>query len=351
MISFSIWSFDKKGYTLEDIEEKIKAESNRIISDKLSIVSSFIDIESYENAKDDSNIKNITVFDKNVKYILIKLTPEEIDSNSTPEMDVLIYEFDNIIKIIAYRGFNTANKILKQFFKKTSWGNISSERLNVNEDLLYWMFKLNIEKSTRDSVDKDNTLYIHSLKRYIGSSKDQGNTLTGEGDRISDILGTWAFLLDNDVKLLKARIIYNKPDTFHSLIMQIQLTGTLKFDLASYSGAFQELKDNNELMSVLSILITEFIMPILIDSYQEALNSNTWCPPVKLDFIDRISRKIIDRVNEEVSNLRKTVQQTAISDNSLINESTNDKDINLGIIDCCENEDINDDLDIDDIDE
>ncbi|WP_322395689.1 hypothetical protein, partial [Clostridium perfringens] len=159
---------------------------------------------------------------------------------------------------------------------------------------LYWMYKLNIENSTRDSVDSGNTLYIHSLKRYTGSSKDQGNTLTGEGDRISDILGTWAFLLDNDVKLLKARIIYHKPNALHSLIMQIQLTGTLKFDLASYNGPFQYLNDNNKLMSASSILITEFIIPLLINSYQEALNNYTWCPPVKLDFIDRISRKIID---------------------------------------------------------
>lgn len=336
MISFSKWSFCNT-YTLANIIDKILLEPEVSISDKLKITSSFID-GTIENPH--SNIKEMKIVDKDIKYIHIKLTPEGLDSNSIPDMDVLIYELDNSLKIIAFRGFTTANKILKYFFRNISWGGISSQKPDINEDLLYWMFKLIIEKSTKDSLDENNTLYIHSLKRYRGSSKDQGNTLTGEGDRISDILGTWAFLLDNDVKLLKTRIIYKNSQIPHSLIIQIQLTGTLKFDISSYSGDFTNLySDENELIVASSILITEFIIPLLIDSYQNALKDSSWCPPVKLDFIDRISRKIIDRVKNEVVYLKQTIQQTSLNTTTR-NETISENDIN---------DDINDDLNIDDI--
>ncbi|MEW9079904.1 hypothetical protein [Terrisporobacter glycolicus] len=336
MISFSKWSFSN-AYTLENIIDKICDEPEVSISDKLKITSSFINSNAGTQY---SNIKNLNIVDKDIRYIYIKLTPEGLDSNSIPDMDILIYELDNDLKIIAFRGFTTANKILKYFFKNISWGSILSQKPDINEDLLYWMFKLIIEKSTKDSLDENNILYIHSLKRYRGSSKDQGNTLTGEGDRISDILGTWAFLLDNDVKLLKTRIIYKSCIVPHSLIMQIQLTGTLKFDINSYSGEFVNLYDDEtKLIIASSILITEFIMPLLINSYQNALNDSSWCPPVKLDFIDRISRKIIDRVSDEVIHLKQAIQQISVPVNA-ITENITENDIN---------DDINDDLDIDDI--
>lgn len=127
-------------------------------------------------------------------------------------------------------------------------------------------------------------MYLNSLKRYKGVTKDQGNTLTGEGDRISDILGTLTFLLDNDdLKLLKAQMVYKTADAFHSLVFELKLTGTLKFDSSFYRGDFSFT--NEKLMIALSILITDVIMPIIISSYQSAIANAKWSALIKRDFI------------------------------------------------------------------
>lgn len=321
MISFSTWSFNND-YTFEDIIHKINKENTRRVSDRLTISSTNI-----LNC-DNNNYLSLNILGKNTKCIFVKLLPNDLNQ-SVSDIDVLIYEFDNKIRINAFRGFSTANKILRQFFTEASWGKINPEKSDVNEDLLYWMFKLIIDKSTNTPLEPDNKLYINSLKRYRGSSKDQGNNFTGEGDRISDILGTLAFLLDNDVKLLKTRIIYHTPDVFHSLVLEIKLTGTLKFDTNYYDGQFKSLNNTSELTIALSILITEFIIPILIDSYKYAITNHKWNPSLKRDFIERIGDKIKERVDNEIHKVTKSIQQISMStdiDNNELDDAAIDSE-------------------------
>lgn len=110
MISFSTWSFNND-YTFEDIIHKINKENTRRVSDRLTISSTNI-----LNC-DNNNYLSLNILGKNTKCIFVKLLPNDLNQ-SVSDIDVLIYEFDNKIRINAFRGFSTANKILRQFLQK-----------------------------------------------------------------------------------------------------------------------------------------------------------------------------------------------------------------------------------------
>lgn len=308
MISFSCWSFNNS-FTIEEIASKILTSPDRQVTNTYSIqFSKIIDFSQ-------TDIPTLNILDKNIKYIYFKLSPLNINPTIVSDMDVVIYEFENNIFVNAFRGYSTAHKLLRQYFTKDTWGELQDRKPAIDEDLLYWMFKSFIDKSSRSPLDSDNSLYVTSLKRYMGITKDQGNTLTGEGDRITEILGTLAFLLNNDLKLLKTKVIYNiggQSKVHHALVLEIQLKGTIKFDINYYQGDFKNLSID-KLKVAASILITKVIIPIIIKSYQESIINAEWSKSLKRDFIKRIGEEIKERVDTEIEKLNKSIPKVSQS--------------------------------------
>ncbi|MCC0693026.1 hypothetical protein [Clostridioides sp. ZZV14-6387] len=338
LVSFSCWTLNNK-LTIEQIAERILDTPNRQISDNYSI--NFSKILDF----DKDNVTVLSILDKEIKCIFFKLSPVSTEQHSLTDIDVLIYEFNNDVYINAFRGHQTSQKLLKQYFNKDTWGELQNQRPDIGEDLLYWMFKSFLDKSPKSPLDSGKSLYLTSLKRYRGSTKDLGNTLTGEGDRITKILGTLAFLLNNNLKLLKNKVTYSIGGIFHSLVLEIQLTGTIRFDQNYYTGDFKRLGNLEKLNAAISILIIKIIIPIIVQSYQESIINAEWSPALKRDFIKRIAEDIKERVDIEIEKLDKSIPKLApeeVDVNKIQNLSMDEVATDLLPI--------NNELDMDDID-
>lgn len=301
MVTFSCWTFNEN-HSLDDIAQEISSNTQKYISTDCSLTISTI------NGFDISTPNSINVLDKDINFLFFTLCVNYSNQSQNQDMDVLIYEFEGSIKINAFRGQKTAHKYLKLYFCDDFLGKPIDDKPEISEDLLYWIFKSFID-TPRSPLYHSNCLYIKSLKRYRGVTKDQNNTLMGEGDRISDILGTLAFLLDNDdLKMLRPKITYTDQNSNHTLLIDVRLTGTLKFDMSHYSGNFVFDDNLNKLKIILSIFYSRIILPIIVSSYKKARIDDIWSPILKRDFIIRIGDKIKTRVDIELQKLNNEIE-------------------------------------------
>ncbi len=107
--------------------------------------------------------------------------------------NILIFECNSMVYGVFYCGIARAKQLVKDIFPSETWGNITPVEHNLNEDLLYWIFKKYIDIPD-EPLSQSAQIYVTSLESYMGKTRDNVNAMRGEGSRISTILGTLAFL-------------------------------------------------------------------------------------------------------------------------------------------------------------
>ncbi len=292
MEKISCWEFKKHSdidKVISMIEEDRKRYKDRVV---------FLIGENQESYK-----KQVKILDKDIEYSFIKIKTE--DSYSKEHYtNILLYKIDEgCVKLNVFRGSKNTLNIIKPYFYDSKWEGIRENKLNISDDLLFWLFKSYLEFKS-ESLSKSDLIYINALKGYSGETKDKGNRIRGEGERISDILGTLAFLLNNDpLKMIRPKIFYKYGKEMHDILLEIKMTGTTRIDVKNYKGSFNGKYEGDELVAILSILCSEFILPKLILSYKEAKDNDEWNISIKRDFLRRIGIEIQDRVTFELEKL------------------------------------------------
>lgn len=302
MIKTSYWKFSKT-LNLDNAIELINSKLEKDISDQYKIV-----IKPIMNTTDDMSInkKSFKISETDIEYVFFRLSyivkaTGVIESDT----DIVIY-YDDILRMNVHRGRQNVKKYINNYFDEDKWGKIIDDMPGVSEDLLYWVFKSYID-NPRTALSNDNKLFLSSLKGYRGVTKDQNNSLRGDGDRISEILGTLAFLLNNDLKMLRPKVTYIVGDEKHNVLMDIRLTGTIMFEISDYKGFFNGKDEKEELPCILSILCSRHIIPKFISSYNYAIESKSWSSVLKRDFLKRIGEEIKTRVDIELEKLDKEI--------------------------------------------
>ncbi|MDU2591728.1 MAG: hypothetical protein E7C86_03825 [Paeniclostridium sordellii] len=250
--------------------------------------------------------KSVNLFNKDIEYCFIRLRTEET-SGKENFTDILMYSIDGSkVKMNVFRGNTNTTNIIRPYFNQPHWGELGDfkeNKLEVTEDLLFWLFKMYIDTKTI-SLSKIDDIYINALKGYSGVTKDNNNRVRGEGERISEILGTLAFLLNNDpLKMLRPKIYLKYGSETHDILLELKMSGTIKIDSRNYKGSFLGVYSDEELVAILSLLCSEFIIPKLIQSHRDALIDDRWNISLKKDFLQRIGTEIQNRVQFELNKL------------------------------------------------
>ena len=305
MIKTSYWKFSKI-LNIDEVIQQINSKLEKDVDEKSKIIINSI-------ANEDIIKQSFKISENKIDYICFKLVYVlKSTGNIESETEIVIYYDDELIMNV-HRGRQNVKKYISSYFDEEIWGKIVDDKPGVSEDLLYWVFKSYID-NPRTSISNDNSLYLSSLKGYRGVTKDQNNSLKGEGDRITEILGTLAFLLNNDLKMIRPKVTYLINDEKHTVLIDIRLTGTIMFEISEYKGDFNRKYELTKMTYILSILCSRYIIPKFISSYNHAIQSKSWSAALKRDFLKRIGEEIKTRVDIELDKLDKEI---AADDNGI----------------------------------
>ncbi|NMS90570.1 hypothetical protein HGQ85_11565 [Clostridioides difficile] len=319
MIRFSYWKF-KKEYTLDEVI--IKLNNKKTVTNSSNCIASIS--ENSDIVKKETYISS-----KTIEYIFFKILISHPETEEIPEeTKILIYNnSENKLKMIVFRGITNVQKHIDKYFKKNDWGAIVYDTPAITEDLLYWMFKFYMDTPSNPLSSLGN-IYINLLTAYSGVTKDRNNTLSGNGDRICEILGTLAFLLSNDdLQMLRPQVHYKSEKENHNIIIEFKPKGTFSIDESSYNGDLLKKHTKEDLKHILVILCTNNIIPNIIYAYLEAKENEKWNISLKKDFIERMGSKIKARVDIELNKLGKEIAEEKSFEKKAKNIANNVKKI------------------------
>ncbi|PGT73597.1 hypothetical protein [Priestia megaterium] len=250
---------------------------------------------------------------------------DKVDRVNPYQVNILVFQFDSKVYSIVFSGINRAKAIVKDIFTVETWGNINPVAFNINEDLLYWIFKRFID-TPRESLSDEKQVYITSLESYMGKTRDNINAMRGEGSRISTILGTLAFLFNNEeLKAIRPSIQYGNE----KVLVEIGLTGTFKTWPQAYRGQYFRTLTGQRKENAVAIYIFQWIIPLLIECYDENYRNNKWSPQLKVDFLKRLGTMIRDEVDNVLLRIeRESLQQHEVDDLETL--EADDFDLEIG---------------------
>ncbi|MEK4739911.1 MULTISPECIES: hypothetical protein [Bacillus] len=227
------------------------------------------------------------------------------------QAEVLLFEYNNEVKCIVFKGVTLAKTILTDCLPIDRWGERDVAQLPVTEDLLYWIFKRYIDLR-QSPLSPQHNMYVTALKSYAGKTRDNVNAMRGMGNRISTILGTLAFLFNNEnLKAVRPQLQYEGE----VMLIEVSLTGTCRIWEEEYQGRWL-MHGGNRLTNILAMYCFVVIIPNLIDSYRENIARGVWSPQLKVEFLQSLGNEIKDQVDAELNRLQIEI----IEDNDELQE-------------------------------
>lgn len=324
MIKLSNWYLE--GYTdIEDTLENLLANreiNNPIEWDLRPLTYRVVEKQDFPLDR----IHEIEVEGDSVRFIYFNVVVEKLKRNWLPEQiledrinvyqsDILIYQDGNKVRLIVMSSKTNSVRIIKSFFDQERWGGVVEEN-NIDKDLLYWVF-YRLREFPNTQLIEDSGLYLTGLVSYMGKSKDEINAVRGQGVRVGALLGTLAFIFNDDnLKALKPEIQFND----HTIIAEINFNNAHKIDDASYRGEFIALDEECKIIA-LTILMCKTIVPRLEEAYSVSKELGEWSPQIKLVFLRNIGNTIaetvecqMNRIHEEIRNMEKGREEPEVDE-------------------------------------
>lgn len=330
MITFSFWnfeSFNSISQVIELLEENKKVDIN--IDEKQwthkAPVSEFKDIDGYGI----NSIKNVSFNNKNIKFIYFEgfaerpvhknswldengIIKERADLINDYKCNIILFEYNLSVHGVFFRAKSTAERIIKYIFKNEIWGNITEKLFGINEDLFYWIFQ-RVKDYSDEPLYRNSDMNISGLQSYIGKTKDNVNAVRGEGDRIAAMLGTIAFLFNNEsLKAVRPEIQYKG----NKILVEMSLVGTFKLWDSKYV-VVGDLVDTDELTQLFKMVIyvSLELIPKLIECYKMNVVEKQWSPQMKLYFLKTLGNEIMQKVNVELKTIKEQINKEGLIEN------------------------------------
>ncbi|WP_144561370.1 hypothetical protein [Bacillus mycoides] len=219
---------------------------------------------------------------------------------------VLVFENRNRVFAIVFCGATNGKRVMKKLFPSEVFGLIEPCEDGLTEDLLYWLFKHYIDVPD-DPLSEGHEIFVIALESYRGTTRDNANAVTGEGSRISTILGTLAFLFNNEkLKSLRPQIQYMDE----AVSVELRLTGTFALWPNTYNGEYFRGLTGIEKQNALAIYVFLQMLPSIVECYNTSTENQEWSPQLKIDFVRRLGSMIRQRVDAELVRIEEESRGT-----------------------------------------
>lgn len=342
MIKFSTWYFQRFN-NLNDVIEVLR--ENRTIVNNIDWDDRdlFYRIEEAEGFNiNEGNVININGEDIRYIYFSVLVEREKRIWNQTQPIedrihpyreDVLLYEDNNTIKLIVLATRKNSERIIKFMFPNEVWGEILEEN-HIDKDFLYWVFyRLRNFENTVELADNSN-LYLTGLKSYMGKSRDEVNAVRGSGVRVAALLGTLAFIFNNeDLRALRPEFQY----IGHTIVTEIHLDNSNRIYDKYYRGEFLGLDDSVRRIAIL-LFVCKSMISKLVECYEVNINLDLWSQKIKLNFLQSIGNSIRDTVDNELHRIENEMDRYRLNEDYEENDEIDEDDDEI------ENEEFEDEL-------
>ncbi|OMD83450.1 hypothetical protein BSK49_24505 [Paenibacillus odorifer] len=186
-------------------------------------------------------------------------------------------------------------RIVKDLLPQNIWGEtiMFPPEFQMPDDLLYWLLNKFINGGRR--LGNTPLVFIREWLGFHGTTQDNTHRLTGEGEQISAILGTLAFLFMNDpLKALSLDIQYEDE----RLTTHYGINGNCKIDESEYQGVIANRYIDMDRQALLILLIYKKIIPSIVGYYDQSCDHGEWNEGLRREFTEGIGQTIIQRIRE-----------------------------------------------------
>lgn len=219
-----------------------------------------------------------------------QLRPRE-ERISTVKSDAVFFQYrDEVFVVFLTHTEKTMSRLKQELLIEQYWGEIESAvDFTVNDDFLYWLLYRRME---HQGVICQN-LEVTRISAYIGLATEETQKVSGEGDKIYELLGTMAFLFDNEpLDSLLVDIRYGTENCS----FKIHRSGQVKIIDLAYFGNYCGNHTGRARNARLCILIYTVIIPALLNEYELHKQNTQWSTNQRLKFVNNTGMEIIRRV-------------------------------------------------------
>lgn len=225
---------------------------------------------------------------------------ERADRINKVDSDILFFEHDTCVYVAIYMNYTKStvykiNYILKDLFVENIWGTttILPPEFHITDSTYYWLLSKFLIGDKIISTTPNMT--IDTFTGYSGAAADNAHLMTGEGERISALLGTLAFIFGDDtLKSLRLSICFESNENF---LFELSQKGNIR--LIEYEGSLMFDETHKEKI-ILTLILYKKIIPGIIRSYNAAEGNGEWNSQIKLQFIHSVGDQIITKVKDEM---------------------------------------------------
>lgn len=219
-----------------------------------------------------------------------QLLPKE-DRVKVAKSDIVFFQYNySIYAAFFTHNNNTINRLKQEVLIKEIWGDIvDAVEFQVEDDFLYWLVYRRME---HDGVASDD-LDITGISGYIGLSVEETHRMTGEGERVYELLGTMAFIFGNE-PLDSLHVAIRQQTEICSFI--IDRIGSTKFFDTEYQGNYCGNHVGKAKQARLCLLIYTVLIPALRAAYELHRGNNEWSYHQRETFVKNIGFEILRRV-------------------------------------------------------
>lgn len=301
MLQTTRW-IDQNAKDLKEVEDKLLSEH---LDQKNENTASFVNwkIKKHfdENKKQKFNGKELeyNYYSFSVDAIPAGMIQDD-DSITKKSGFIIVYSVNKKIKYIISRN-SDALLLLRKMLNYSGKNEIIKNNFSFSEDMFVWLISkvYNAENTFESgSIDLDN-LSIDTIKGFKGNTEDLLTKISAKGESVMNIISTLSFLIESqNLNQITMDIAYK---THSNIEITLNNKNILALKEETYLG--QRMIDNNnreEILSTIILVLYTEIIPILIQAYQDDIESDQWNRDKFVDFLqnvaDDLSEKVVNRI-------------------------------------------------------
>ena len=302
---------------IDETETSLKEVENKLLSihnDEQSNVSTgyvnwVIEKKFCESKKDIFNGKNIeyNLYTFSVDQIPVGVEKED-DAVTKKTGFIIAYEVNGKVRYIIDRNSGAMTLIRKMLFY-TGKGEIIKSKLPFTADKFVWLISkvYSREYVLEGGSEFLENLTINAIRGFKGDTEDSLTTIIAEGESVMNIISTLSFLIESkNLNQINMDLAYR---THTNIGVTLNNRNTVFVSDERYTGELLQDSTHYELIAKIILILYTEIMPIIIQNYQNDIDSNIWNQGECIEFLQRVADNLGEKVSSRIADLKARPEQ------------------------------------------
>lgn len=257
---------------------------------------------------------------KTIKYNLYTFSVDQIpvgverdDDSVTKKTGFIIpYEINGKVRYIIDRNSGALTLIRKMLFY-TGKGEVVKNNLPFTADKFVWLISkvYNAENVLEGGSDYLDNLSINAIRGFKGDTEDSLTTISAEGESVMNIISTLSFLIESkNLNQINMDLEYR---THTNIGVTLNNRNTVFLSDERYTGELLQNCTHYELVAKIILLLYTEIIPIIIQNYQNDVESNLWNQGKCIEFLQQVAADLEVKVSNRIEDLKARPEQLSLT--------------------------------------